>query len=61
MTFDPTFFEKCKVMMVITIDDLKKREQDLEFQNYLVENNREKLEEGHKKTQPSIDIVEHCE
>lgn len=36
-------------MMVITIDDLKKCEQDLEFQNYLVENNREKLEEGHKK------------
>jgi hypothetical protein len=35
--------------MIITIDDLKKCEQDLEFQNYLVDNSCEKLEEGHKE------------
>jgi hypothetical protein len=49
MTFDPTFLEKCNVMMIIAIDDLKKCEWDLECQNYLVESNREKLEEGHKE------------
>lgn len=49
MTFDPTFLEKCKVMTIIAIDDLKKCERDLEFQICLVENNHKKLEEGHKE------------
>jgi hypothetical protein len=49
MSSDPIALEKYKAMASTTITSLKKFEQDFELQNFLVENEREKVQEGQKE------------
>jgi hypothetical protein len=43
MSFDPIALEKYKAMASITITSLKKSERDFKLQNFLVENQCEKV------------------
>ncbi len=41
--------DKYRAMVAIVVANLKKRERDFEFQLFLVNNEREKMQEGQKK------------
>jgi hypothetical protein len=49
MSSDPIVLKKYKVMASTTIESLKKSKRDFELQNFLVENDREKVQEGQKE------------
>lgn len=49
VTLDYTVVEKYRAMVAIVVTNLKKRERDFEFQLFLVDNQREKMQEGQKK------------
>jgi hypothetical protein len=58
MSSDPIVLKKYKVMASTTIESLKKSKRDFELQNFLVENDREKVQEGQKEHNlDSHDIV----
>jgi hypothetical protein len=49
MSSDPIVLKKYKAMASTTIESLKKSERGFELQNFLVENDHEKVQEGQKE------------
>ncbi len=58
MSSDPIVLKKYKAMASTTIESLKKSERGFELQNFLVENDHEKVQEGQKENDLALTQLE---